>query len=92
VPEADPNFRVILPVGDYDIELLDGWRLAVFPHAGHVAFDVAGLQGRAGEGRIEQLDQREISAHEALVHGLERRAGADRRYSKAIRQSRAPVR
>jgi hypothetical protein len=27
VPEADPNFRAILPVGDYDLELLDGWRL-----------------------------------------------------------------
>lgn len=27
VPEADPNFRAILPVGEYEIELLDGWRL-----------------------------------------------------------------
>ena len=43
---------------------------AVLPHAWHVAFDVAGVQVRLVEGRIEQLDESVLAAHQAFVHCL----------------------
>ena len=47
---------------------------AVLAHARDVAFDVAGIQGRLVEGRIEELDQRGVAAHEARVDGVHRHA------------------
>ena len=49
---------------------------AVLAHAGHVALDVAGVQLRLVEGRIEQLDQAVLAAHQALVHRLHGQARA----------------
>ena len=43
---------------------------AVFAHARDVAFDIAGIQGRLVEGRIEQLDQRVLAANQPLVHRI----------------------
>ena len=51
---------------------------AVLPHARHVAADVAGVQIRLVEGRIEQLDERVLAPHEPLVDRLHGRARAPR--------------
>ena len=45
---------------------------AVLAHARDVAPDVAGVEIRPVEGRIEKLDQRVVAAHEALVDGVHR--------------------
>ncbi len=49
---------------------------AVLAHARHVAADVAGIESRLVEGRIEQLDQRVVAAHQALVDRLHGQARA----------------
>ena len=52
---------------------------AVLSHARDVAFDVAGIQVRLVERRIEELDQRIVAADQALVHRLHGHARALRR-------------
>jgi hypothetical protein len=53
---------------------------AVLAHAGNVAFDVAGIERRFVEGRIEQLNQPGVAADQALIHGFHRLAErSDRR-------------
>ena len=54
---------------------------AVFPDAGNVAFDIAGIQFRLVEWRIEELDQAVLAADEVLVdrfHGPARAFGVSR--------------
>jgi hypothetical protein len=41
VPEGEANFRAILPVGEYSLELLDGWRLQRDTAAGFVPIAAA---------------------------------------------------
>ena len=43
---------------------------AVFSHAGDIPFDVAGIQLRLVEGRIQKLDQSMLAANEALIHSF----------------------
>ena len=41
---------------------------AIFSHAGGVPFDVAWIQRRRVEGRVQKLDQPMLAANEALIH------------------------
>ena len=49
---------------------------AVLADAGHVALDVAGLQVRRVEGRVEQLDEPRVAVDQVLVHRRHGLAGA----------------
>ena len=49
---------------------------AVFSHPRDVSFDVAGIQIRLVKGRIQQLDQRMVSANETLIHRFHGQARA----------------
>jgi hypothetical protein len=51
---------------------------AVLAHAGDVALDVAGLQRGLVEGRVQELDQAGVAAHQMgvqRIHGLTRALG-----------------
>ena len=49
---------------------------AVFPHPGNVALDVAGIQVRFVERRVQKLDQAVLPANKELVHRFHCRARA----------------
>ena len=60
---------------------------AVLPHAGDVAFDVAGIQVGFVERRVEQLDQPVLAANQVLVHRVHGHA----RRARDRRRRRAPT-
>ena len=49
---------------------------AIFPDAWDISFDITGIQIRLIERRIEQLNQRGISAHQARIDCPHRHARA----------------
>ena len=49
---------------------------AIFSHARDVPFDVAGIQIRLVERRVQELDQRMVPANQTLVHRFHRQARA----------------
>ena len=49
---------------------------AVFAHAGDVALDVARVEGGVVEGRVEELNEPGLSAHESFIDGVHAGGGA----------------